>query len=255
MPIPIADGIQAGLGIVQGAIGLINASKTKREAELLNKTRPQYSISPLAGQDLSLTKSELSQGLSSAAQQAYNDLNNQQFSSSLSAILKGGGDVNSIGEVYGNNQEGRLKLAMIKDQLRLQQIQNEMNASKNYQQEQQTAWQLNEFAPYNDRVAANGQARLGSQQQIWNGVNTFGSAAIQAANTMQENNAFNPRITGATDNNFDAFGRSLGVPNIPNNAVYPNSNVLTQQVSPFPYTGYPTNNMQNNFVTPYGTHF
>lgn len=188
---PTSAIVQSGAGLVQTAVGLINAAKTKKEAERLARERPDYEISPLVGQGLSLAESDLANGMSSAATKAYQDLNNQQFSASLGAILKGGGGVNSIGDIYGNSQEGRLKLAMMKDQLRLQQIQNYIKASERKQQEEQTKWQVNEFGPYHDKVQANAAARQGAQQQINSGLNAFGAGVMNYGNQVNENNQFN----------------------------------------------------------------
>lgn len=189
--IPAADAIQAGFGAIEGVVGLINAGKTKREAAKIAADRPDYSISPLVGEDLSLANSELANGMGTAAERAYRDLNNSQFSTSLNAILRGGGDVNSIGDLYGNNQEGRLRLAQMQDQLRLNQIQNRIRASQRMQDEQQTQWQLNEFAPWQDRAQANAAARQGAQQQINAGLNAFGGGVMNASNNMQENRRLN----------------------------------------------------------------
>lgn len=210
--LPIADVVQAGAGAIQTAIGLINAGKTKREAERLAKTRPQYQISPLAGQDLALAKSDLAQGMSSAAETAFNNLNNSQFSSSLDAILKSGGTPNSIGEIYGNNQEGRLRLAQMKDQLRLQQIQNYVRANNAMQQEQQTQWQVNDFGPWQDRAQANAAARTGAQTQINNGLNAFGAGVANAGQALSENNQFKIP-TGVNGGNNYGFnnGRATGI--------------------------------------------
>lgn len=199
--VPVADAVQAGIGLAEGVVGLINASKTRREAEKIAAERPDYEISPLVGQDLSLARSELANGMGSAAENAYNDLNNSQFSSSLGAILRSGGNANNIGALYGNNQEGRLRLAQMQDQLRLNQIQNVVRASQNMQQEEQTKWQLNEFAPWEDRAKANAAARQGAQQQINAGINTFGAGVMNAGNNIQENNRLNDYFKFNNDNN------------------------------------------------------
>lgn len=200
--IPIADGIGAAIGLGQSVVGLINAEKTKHEAEILANSRPKYNISPLVGEDLSLAESDLSNGMSSAATKAYEDSNNQQFSSSIGAILRNGGPVNNIGDLYGNNQDGRLKLSMMKDNLRLQQIKNLSDARQRMEQEQQTQWQVNDYAPWADKSQANAAARNGAQKQINDGLNTFGSSVMSAANTIQENNTLNPntRITSNIPN-------------------------------------------------------
>lgn len=222
MPIPAAPLIQAGLGIVEGAIGLINAGKTKREAAELARNRPQYEISPTVGQDLSLAESELGQGMSSAASKAYNDLNNGQFSTSLGAILRSGGTSNDIGSLYGNSQEGRLRLTMMKDQLRLNQIQNLVRARQNLQQEEQTQWQVDKFAPWQDKAQANAAARLGANSQVMEGLNTFGGGAMNAANSIQEQNALSlpTGITGANGSGYNNY-RATGVPDVDYNTQYP----------------------------------
>lgn len=195
--VPIADAIQSGIGLAEGVIGLINAGKAKREAARIAAERPNYEISPLVGQDLSLAKSELANGMGTAAENSYRDLNNSQFSTSLNAILRGGGDVNSIGDLYGNNQEGRLRLAQMQDQLRLNQIQNRVRASQRMQDEQQTQWQLNEYAPWANRAQANAAARQGAQQQINAGLNTFGLGLMNGANQIQDNNRLDIPLYGA----------------------------------------------------------
>ena len=208
--IPIADAIQSGIGLAEGIVGLVNAGKTKREASKIAADRPDYSISPLVGEDLSLANSELANGMGTAAERAYRDLNNSQFSTSLNAILRGGGDVNSIGDLYGNNQEGRLRLAQMQDQLRLNQIQNRVRASQRMQDEQQTQWQLNELSPWQDRAQANAAARQGAQGQINAGLNTFGAGVMNASNNMQENKRLNDYFD-YNNNANDNYDNTRGV--------------------------------------------
>lgn len=188
--IPAADIAQAGLGAVQSVVGLINAGKARKEAEKLAASRPDYKVDPIVDENLALAKSDLSNGMSSAASKAYNDLNNGQFSSSLSAILKNGGSSNDIGSLYGNNQEGRLRLSMMKDELRLSQINNYLKTSANKQQEDQTQWQVNEFAPWQDAAQANAAARSGAQQQIFGGLNALGAGIGNAGQALSEGDQF-----------------------------------------------------------------
>lgn len=211
--IPAVDIAQAALGAANVVSGFINKGKTKTEAERLARTRPQYEISPLAGEDLSLAKSDLANGMSAGASKAYDDLNNGQFSSSLGAILKGGGDVNSIGELYGNNQEGRLRLSMMKDELRLNQINNVVRASEAVQKEQQTKWQLDKFAPWQDKAQANAAAREGAQKQISDGFNSFGAAVGNFGQKKNEDNQLlkTANLNDFTDYNSDGF--ATGIPN------------------------------------------
>src|SRR5689334_19859737 len=88
---------QMGIGAAETAIGLIEAGKAKREAARLASLRPKYTESKYAAEDLSRSESDLAKGMSSQAEAAYKGLENQQFSASLDAILRGGGSVDNIG--------------------------------------------------------------------------------------------------------------------------------------------------------------
>ncbi len=181
MPAPmlIGAGIQAAAGIAQTVSGIINAARTKKLAKELERTRPQYQISQLAKDDLSLTESELANGgLSARAETAYNNLNNQQFATSLNAILKGGGSVNNVADVYGGNQEGASRLALLNDQMRLAKIQNVLKVRDMYRDEQGKEFEFNDWRPWADKSQANAAARQQAQNQIWGGINSIAGAGM-----------------------------------------------------------------------------
>lgn len=196
--IPAADIAQFGIGAIETAIGLINAGKTKREAAQLERTRPQRKISKYATDDLSLAESELATGMSSKAQKAYDDATSREFSSSLSGILKGGGDINSIGTLYGNAQEGNQKLAIIKDNLRLNQINNLVRAYAAMNDEEQKNFEFNVWNPFADKAQANAQARMGAQSQIYGGINTAASAVMNYGQGERERKMYGLTETGRT---------------------------------------------------------
>lgn len=175
-----ASATQTGLGAAEAAIGLLEAGKAKREAARLAGLRPKYTASPLAAEGLSLAESDLAKGMSSQATAAYDALTNKQFSSSLDAILRGGGSVNNIGDVFGASGEGRQRLALMKDELRLKQIDNVVRASQRQQEEEEKAWQINLLDPWKDKAAANALARQGAANMIMSGINTAGSGAMNA---------------------------------------------------------------------------
>lgn len=179
MPDLASTGIQTAVAGAQIVSGIVNAAKTKKIAKELEANRPKYSISQLAKNDLSLAESELaSGGLSSRAETAYNNLNNQQFSSSLSAILRGGGSVNNVADVYSENEAGRSRLALISDQMRMAKIQNLMKTREMFRDEEDKEFQINEYAPWRDKTVANNEARQKAQNQIWGGLGTAGSAGM-----------------------------------------------------------------------------
>ncbi len=179
MPDIVSAGIGAAAGLAQTVSGIINSAKAKKIAKELEKSRPKYEISQLAEDDLALAESELAGGgMSARAESAYNNLNNQQFSSSLGAILRGGGSVNNVADIYGEGQEGRQRLALLNDQMRLQQIKNVMSVRDMYRDEQDKSFEFNEWAPWADKSQANAAAREKAQNQIWGGIGTVANAGI-----------------------------------------------------------------------------
>lgn len=173
--------IGAGVGLAQTVTGLINSGKAKKRAAELERNRPLLKDSQFLDDQLNLAKSEMANGgLSGRSQQIYDQGNDRSLSASLNAILKGGGDVNNVADVFDRSAEGRSRLALLNDNLRLSNINNlvnAQNASENFRQQQ---FGLNEYSPWKDKVAANGAARTAAQGQIWSGIGQMGSAAISA---------------------------------------------------------------------------
>lgn len=175
---PYAAAAGVGLGLVQTAVGLVNQGKAKREAKDIARSRPNYDISPLAGQDLSLAESELAGGMSARAETAYTTATDKDLSSSLSAILRGGGSVNNVGDVFDRSQAGRMRLAEMQDNLRLKQIDNVVRARRYMDEQTDKSFQINKFAPWKDRQVANSQARQDANNMIWSGLSTATGGAM-----------------------------------------------------------------------------
>ncbi len=212
MPVAAA-GVEIGLGLYKTIKGLSDEEKTKNIAEQLGKTRPKLGRDRLADENLALTKSDLAQGQSAKAEAAYKDITDRDLSSSLSAILKGGGNLNSIGDIYGSKEEGRQRLSLMKDNLRLTQIQNEINASKAVSERNDQQFQFNEWMPWADKTQANAAAREQAAKSVDTGLQTVGSAAMQFGQEKSEQNFWDKyfgKNGGSTpvDNNSDYQGWS-----------------------------------------------
>lgn len=196
MPV-ITAGIGAATGLAKTVTGAINNKKAKKEARELEANRPKYQISDLAKKDLSLSESELAGGgLSATAENAYNNLNNKQFSSSLGAILRGGGSVNNVADVFSANDEGRQRLALLSDQMRLGKIDRLSRARQQMIGEEDKAFMYNIDAPWKDKAQAASQSRQQAQKDIWGGIDTVAGAGMQyfgqQYNQKQYDNYFNP---------------------------------------------------------------
>lgn len=191
MPDLISTGIQGTLGIAQLVSNLIKSGEAKSEAARLEKTRPKYKISPLVGEDLALAESDLGTGgLSANSKNAYEELNNRQFSSSLSAILRGGGSVNNVADVFDASEAGRLRLAELNDEMRLQKVNNLVRARRYANDERDKEFEFNQWMPWSDKSQAVAEARRGSESGIWSGLGTIGSAAMRYGQSVQDEKAY-----------------------------------------------------------------
>ena len=188
---PVGLGVQAGLSAVQTAVSLINNAKAKREARELERSRPKYDISPLAQEGLDLAESEVATGMSGRAESAFKDLENRQLAGSLGAILRGGGSVNNVADVFDASGAGRLRLAQLEDQIRMQQIEN-LKKSREYMVDQEDkAFMYNVDAPWKDKAQANAAAREQATNGIWNGLQGIGAGVMNYAQGREAANIMN----------------------------------------------------------------
>lgn len=192
---------QTALGVAQLATGLINSKKTKREAARLAATRPKLEASPYLDDQLSLAQSELQSGMSGAAERAYEEGLSRDASSSLDAILKGGGDINNVADIFDRSATGRQRLSLMKENLRLSQINNLVNAQNASENQRQQMFQFNEWAPWADASRANAQGRQKAQDMIWGGLQTVGSSIMGMGQSAGAKSDFN---------NYFTSGRSSG---------------------------------------------
>lgn len=185
--------IPAALGAAQAVTGLFKSGAAKKEAARLERTRPKIGDSPFIEDQLSLAKSELASGMSGTAENAYEQGLSRDLSTSLDAILKSGGDVNNVADIFDRSQTGRQRLSLMKENLRLNQINNLVGAQGAAENERLQQFEFNEYRPWADKSKANAAARQGAENMVWDGLQTFGSAAtsfLQGQNQQQDFNNY-----------------------------------------------------------------
>lgn len=199
MPVdPVSTGISAALDIGETVAGFVNEGKVKKEADLLATTRPKYQVQPEFAEDVSLASSELSNGMSADAKRAYDNATAGAQSNSVSALLKGGGDVNDIGAIYGSGESGRENLSTMRDAIRQNNITNLISARTAMAQEKDTQWQVNELDPWKDKAEANATARENADKEIWGGLGSLASTGMRAT---ADKNLNTPTVTNPTTTN------------------------------------------------------
>lgn len=239
----IPEIIQGGLGAIKLVSGLLGSSSAKQKAEELARTRPKLGVNQQAQDALSLAESDLAQGMSAQAENAYGQGVDRDLSTSIDAILKGGGSTNNIGDIFDRSQQGRIRNNQLQDNLRLNQINNLVRAQQYKAEEDQKRFEFNDWRTWSDAAQANGQARQSSNNNIWGGLGTIGSAGMSYFN--------NKEISDQLDNYFKPSA-SVGVPRgTPNYSAVPTTTSATMPtISPNAITHGTGVNYVNNYSIP-----
>lgn len=207
----MAQVVPIALSAINIARGIGNEAKLKKEAANLERNKPIKQTSQFDRDALALTESELANGMSAGAERAYDDSVDRGLSSSISAILKGGGSVNNIGDVYDTTEQGRQNLAVIQDQLRLTHINNVLKQYDKMSSEEEKNWIVNNYAPYKDKLQAIGEQRKAAASMINSGIDTAGSGLMSLMGAKQENTFLSNFLKSGTGSSGGSDGGASGV--------------------------------------------
>lgn len=197
----VDDIIGGAIGIGESVVGLINKGKADKEAKQLQATRPKLADSPYLKDQLSLSESNLSTGMSAEAKTAYEQDLDKTLSTSLSTLLKGGGSVNNISEILAGDQQGRARLSMMKDNLRLAEIDRLTRAQDAQEEFRQKQFEFNQWQPWADAAQANAQARQGAESEIWGGLGLAGSSVMKGVERGRAQTDYNSYLNPASNSN------------------------------------------------------
>lgn len=180
---PAGGLVTAGVGAAIGLGTAIYGGIKKRQAEraAAANVMPIYNI-PTEEQDaLTLAGSQAGQGMSDASRQAYLNNAGSGLSATTNAILRGGGDANSIGNAYNKYETGINNQAIYDDQARMNHLSNLQGEFHRMSAQKDKQWQINQYAPWANKAQAIGQQLTGSQNMINSGISTMSGAALTAA--------------------------------------------------------------------------
>lgn len=196
----------AGLALsaIQAGVGYANKQKAERERKRLAASRPELQDSEYLDEMRDLSASELNRG-ETPAMQAMRQQNEAAFSSSLQALMQGGGSANNVADLYGQQQTGSMRMSIANDERRLQNIRNLMAANQGSEQFRQQQFQFNSYAPWADYTQATAGSIQAGNNQMWGGVSSFGSQLGYMGNSWGNQNAY-----GGYFNNGMSGGGGVG---------------------------------------------
>ena len=161
----------AGYKIYEGEHAKSQAKKAAK-----NNPRPTLGPDPYAQRELSMAEANLGGGgMSVDAERGLVQSNQQSSTNAYDAILKGGGDVNNIARIFDGSKIGNQRLAMMRENSRMQNINNYVSASRNADQARQETFKVDQFAPWADFSQANANRKQQAQQDITSGIDGLAS--------------------------------------------------------------------------------
>lgn len=165
----MAGGADALWGGITGTAVMISGGNDLQQAkkQAKNLKRPTYSIQEPIYDNQYLAENNAQQGLSDSSKELFIENADRGLSGSLDALLKSGGGLNSVSDLYsayGNNLEG---LVMADDEMRFKKQQILMNQNERMAQEEDKVWQTNTWAPFADEAQRIAELRaLGNNKKL-----------------------------------------------------------------------------------------
>ncbi len=175
--IPAAIGaVYSGYKIAHG----IHQQNLANKAAAANQ-RPTYNIPQGEYDNLYMAENNASQGLDQGSKQIMTNNADRGLATSLNSVLRGGGDANAAGNIYDNYLNGISNITLMDNAQKIQNV-NKLVASRNrMSDEQDKAWQINQYAPWADKAQQIAQQKSYGQQQIDSGIGSLASSGMAAA--------------------------------------------------------------------------
>lgn len=177
------------LAIGMAAKGMSDQKKARKMAA--SNIRPTYEINEGEKTNQVLSEDLATRGLADSTKQYYLQNSERGLTASIDAILKGGGDVNAPGQVFGQYNDAIGKLAIADDSQRLQNLGVLLQQNRRMSEQQDKAFQINEYAPFADKAQAAATLAAQGNQWVMSGMQTGMSAISTYGQSYMQNKQIN----------------------------------------------------------------
>lgn len=221
--------LPAAAGLAMGAFQMASANKKSNAAKRLaaNNIRPTYQIPEGEYENLALARGRASEGLGDASKQFYTENAQEGLNNSLNAILKGGGDVNTVGSSFESYLDGLSRLSLLDDQQKINNINMIIQQNQRMTDQKDKAFQFNEYAPFADTAAAVYNMQSAAANEKTAGINTAMQgilSAAQNATAIQTGQQPNRQYSSNSSSNNTAPASGTAPPPMPVNNQYASGN-------------------------------
>ena len=178
---PLAAG-EAGLGILQTGIGIVNSIGARKRQKKLLSQRTSYKTPAEINQILQATQMNASLGLDPSTMDFMNNKTNASFASSLDVIQRLGGDPNAMSSIFGQKVDALGNIAEMDTMTKMRNFSAYLNALGNVGANKTAEWK-SEQDIIKDKLQAAGADLNTANQNISSGLNTV-AGAIGSQETM-----------------------------------------------------------------------
>jgi hypothetical protein len=169
------------LGAGQMAYGIAQ----KNKAQKMTSAQPMLEIPDIYNSNVGLLEQEAQTGYSPETLKYLSDTLGQNLSQSTSAILQGGGSINSIANLYNTNAQQMRAIGAENDKLRTSKLSQLIEARKDLAGMQLKQWQMNVLDQWKNKQTASAMIAQQGNQLINSGLNTALGAIGQGMDLYQ----------------------------------------------------------------------
>lgn len=181
----LTAGIVAGAGSLAYGVGSsISKNKKAKDREAAAGAKPVYNIQEPTLRNQSIVENMAQQGLSDESRMMYEQQANRGLSDSLDTLLKVGGGVNSVSDLYSTYQDKGMELANFNDQIKFRNQQMLLNQNEKMANELDKQYQLNVLDPWKDEKQAIAELRTVARNDLNAGIAGASNAIMGVAGAM-----------------------------------------------------------------------
>lgn len=180
----VIAGLGAALGAGQAIYGASQKKKYQRQLDALSANMPKYQTPAEEAYMVNLAESRANQGMGAGARQQLQNNADRTLSTLSNAALMGGADANSLASLAEKVQSGYNQNAIYDDQVRLQNLNNLSNAWARQSANKDKEWQINQYQPWKNKMAAVNQQLLGAVNMQNAGMSQLGSGLMSAGGAL-----------------------------------------------------------------------
>lgn len=182
-------------GVKSGAQLISSLGKLKKDKEEQAKLKtPFYKVQDEYYQNRNMANEMAQGGLGAATKDYATTQGERGLGAGIKGILGAGGDPNDISHLFDSYDRSIDRISSADAQAHLDNIKYFTQANKDLAGQKTTAWGINEYKPYQDKLSELTNRRAADEKSAWNGASGI-IGSIGAVGTGMQNEALLKGIT------------------------------------------------------------